>query len=150
MNLPLIRILGTPYRRDEGGKRGNWKITTGKDGRIIYQLNDENGKPFIYLLQLMQGVLIFTDANGNLLVGDHDFSYTLNRRFYANLLKSYQFYSGNIWYKIFISILSLWDETTISCVYSFYPRLFYLSTISNSQVIDSLKYSKEMFLHDCD
>jgi hypothetical protein len=75
------RILGTPYRRDEGGKRGSWKITTGKDGRIIYQLNDENEKPFIYLLQLDQGVLIFTDANGNLLVGDHDFSYTLNRRF---------------------------------------------------------------------
>jgi len=75
------RIFGTPYRRDEGGKRGNWLVTTGKDGRIIYQLNDENEKPFIYLLQLDQGVLIFTDANGNLLVGDHDFSYTLNRRF---------------------------------------------------------------------
>ncbi|HEU5164875.1 MAG TPA: hypothetical protein VFU29_05015 [Chitinophagaceae bacterium] len=75
------RILGTPYRREEGGKRGNWKIITAKDGRIIYELNDENEKPFIYLLQLDQGVLIFTDANGNLLVGDHDFSYTLNRRF---------------------------------------------------------------------
>ena len=75
------RILGTPYRRDEGGKRGKWVVTTGKDGRIIYQLNDENNKPFIYLLQLDHGVLIFTDANGNLLVGDHDFSYTLNRRF---------------------------------------------------------------------
>ena len=75
------RILGTPYRREEGGKRGNWKIITGKDGRTIYELNDENEKPFIYLLQLDQGVLIFTDANGNLLVGDHDFSYTLNRRF---------------------------------------------------------------------
>src|SRR5688572_13384423 len=75
------RILGTPYRRDKGGKRGIWLVTTGKDGRIIYQLNDENEKPFIYLLQLDQGVLIFIDANGNLLVGDHDFSYTLNRRF---------------------------------------------------------------------
>lgn len=75
------RILGTPYRRNEGGKRGNWSVTTGKDGRIIYQLKDENERPFIYLLQLDQGVLIFTDANGNLLVGDHDFSYTLNRRF---------------------------------------------------------------------
>jgi hypothetical protein len=75
------RLLGTPYRRDEGGKKGNWSVTTGKDGRIIYQLKDENEKPFIYLLQLDQGVLIFTDENGNLLVGDHDFSYTLNRRF---------------------------------------------------------------------
>ena len=75
------RIFGTPYRRDQGGKKGNWLVTTGKDGRIIYQLNDETEKAFIYLLQLDQGVLIFTDANGNLLVGDHDFSYTLNRRF---------------------------------------------------------------------
>jgi hypothetical protein len=81
-NMPATyRILGTPYRREEGGKKGNWKITTGKDGRIVYQLNDENENPFIYLLKLDEGVLIFTDANGNLLVGDHDFSYTLNRRF---------------------------------------------------------------------
>lgn len=75
------RISGTPYRLEHGGKKGNWKIIGGKEGRIIYELNDENEKPFIYLLQLDQGVLIFTDANGNLLVGDHDFSYTLNRRF---------------------------------------------------------------------
>ena len=75
------RILGTPYRREDGGKKGNWKIATGKDGRIVYQLNDETGAPFIHLLQLDQGVLIFTDAKGNLLVGDHDFSYTLNRLF---------------------------------------------------------------------
>lgn len=75
------RILGTPYRREDGGKKGNWKIISGKDDRIAYQLNDENGNPFIYLLQLDEGVLIFTDAKGNLLVGDHDFSYTLNRRF---------------------------------------------------------------------
>jgi hypothetical protein len=75
------RVLGTPYRREDGGRRGSWKITNGKDGRIVYQLNDENEKPFIYLLKLDEGILIFTDANGNLLVGDQDFSYTLNRRF---------------------------------------------------------------------
>ena len=75
------RILGTPYRRENGGKRGSWKITTGEDGRIVYQLNDENGRPFIYLLKLDDGVLMFTDEKGNLLVGDNDFSYALNRRF---------------------------------------------------------------------
>ena len=74
------KLLGTPYRV-EGGRRGNWKIMAGKDGRIIYQLYDEKGNPFIHLLKLDEGVLIFTDAKGNLLVGDHDFSYTLNRRF---------------------------------------------------------------------
>lgn len=75
------RILATPFRREDGGKKGNWKITTGKDGRIVYELYDDNKNVLIYLLKLDEGVLIFTDANGNLLVGDHDFSYTLNRRF---------------------------------------------------------------------
>ena len=80
-NEPSIyRILGTPYRK-EGGKKGKWKIITGKDGRIIYQLNDEKENSFIYLLKLDEGVLIFTDAKGTLLVGDLDFSYTLNRYF---------------------------------------------------------------------
>jgi len=74
------RLLGTGFRA-EGGKRGSWKIRNGKDGRIIYQLNDEKGNPFIHLLKLDDGVLIFTDASGNLLVGDLDFSYTLNRHF---------------------------------------------------------------------
>jgi len=74
------KLLGTSYRV-EGGRRGNWKIITVKDGRIIYQLFDENGNPFTQLLKLDEGVLIFTDTKGNLLVGDLDFSYTLNRRF---------------------------------------------------------------------
>ncbi len=74
------RVFGTPYRK-EGGKTGTWKIIKGKDGRIIYQLNDEKENAFIYLLKLGEGVLIFTDVKGNLLVGDLDFSYTLNRKF---------------------------------------------------------------------
>jgi len=74
------RILGTPYRV-EGSRKANWKIITGKDNRTIYQLNDEKENPLIYLLKLDEGVVIFTDAKGNLLVGDHDFSYTLDRRF---------------------------------------------------------------------
>ena len=74
------KALGTPWRK-EGGKKSTWKNIAGKDGRIIYQLNDENEKPFIHLLKLDDGVLIFTDERGNLLVGNLDFSYTLNRRF---------------------------------------------------------------------
>ena len=74
------RILGTGFRA-EGGRRGSWKIINDKEGRIVYQLNDENGNPFLHLLKLDDGILIFTDTKGNLLVGDHDFSYTLNRKF---------------------------------------------------------------------
>jgi hypothetical protein len=63
------------------GKKGTWKIIAGKDGRIIYELTPDREITPTYLLKLDEGVLIFTDAKGNLLVGDHDFSYTLNRRF---------------------------------------------------------------------
>lgn len=74
------KILGTAYRA-EGGKKGSWRTVVSKDGRIAYQLSDENGKPILHLLKLDEGILIFTDEKGNLLVGDHDFSYTLNRKF---------------------------------------------------------------------
>src|SRR5205814_10602212 len=72
------KVFGTPYRK-AGGKKGNWKLITGKDGRIIYQLNDDNGRGFLFLLKLDENILVFTDAGGKLLVGDKDFSFTLNR-----------------------------------------------------------------------
>lgn len=62
------------------GKKGTWKIIAGKDGRIIYELTPDQETIPTYLLKLDEGVLIFTDAKGNLLVGNRDFSYTLNRR----------------------------------------------------------------------
>lgn len=73
------KVYGTPYRK-AGGKTGNWKIIAGKNGRIIYQLNDDKGNGFLYLLKLDENILVFTDAQEKLLVGDEDFSYTLNRR----------------------------------------------------------------------
>jgi hypothetical protein len=73
------KALGTAWRK-ENGRTGTWNISTGKDGRIIYQLNDEKGNAILYLLKVDENILLFTDANGNLLTGDEDFSYTLNRR----------------------------------------------------------------------
>jgi len=72
------KVFGTPYR-DKGGRKGTWRTVIGKDGRMIYQLNDENGNGFLYLLKLNENVLIFTDEHGNLLVGNEDFSYTVNK-----------------------------------------------------------------------
>ena len=66
---------------DYPGKKGTWKIIAGKNGRIIYELTPDKESIPTYLLKLDEGVLIFTDAKGNLLVGNQDFSYTLNRRF---------------------------------------------------------------------
>jgi hypothetical protein len=72
------KILGTAWRK-EGGKGGTWKIIAQK-GRTIYQLNDDKGNGFLYLLNLDEHILVFTDAQGKLLVGDEDFNYTLNGR----------------------------------------------------------------------
>jgi hypothetical protein len=72
------RLYGTPYRK-EGGIKGDWKIITGADGRIAYQLYDNAGKVFINLLKTDENILVFTDAGGKLLVGNEDFSYTLNK-----------------------------------------------------------------------
>jgi hypothetical protein len=71
-----FKILGTAWRKE--GKTGYWKIIMGKQGRTFYQLNDANGNGFIYLLKLDKHNIAFTDASGNLLVGDEDFSYTLS------------------------------------------------------------------------
>jgi hypothetical protein len=72
------KVFGTPYRK-AGGKTGTWKITMGRNNRIIYQLNDDDGKGFIYLLKADEHILLFTDAGDKLLVGNEDFSFTLNR-----------------------------------------------------------------------
>lgn len=72
------KILGTPYRT-AGGRIGKWRMITGKNGRIIYQLNDEKGNVLLYLLKVDENILVFTDTDGQLLVGNEDFSYTLNR-----------------------------------------------------------------------
>ena len=66
--------------REYPGKRGTWKVTKGKDGRIIYELQPENESTPTYLLKLDDNIVAFTDKKGNLLVGDEDFSFTLSRR----------------------------------------------------------------------
>ena len=71
------KVYGTTWRK-EGARTGKWKINSGKNGRIIYQLIDDKGNGFLYLLKADEHILVFTDANGKLLVGDGDFSYTLN------------------------------------------------------------------------
>lgn len=61
------------------GKTGKWKTITGKDDQTIYQLNGEEGNGLLYLVKPDENILLFTDADGRLLTGNEDFSYTLNR-----------------------------------------------------------------------
>ncbi|HEX7846833.1 MAG TPA: hypothetical protein VF476_13610 [Chitinophagaceae bacterium] len=70
---------GIAYKKN-GGSPGTWTIIQNNNGLITYQLNyGKNGKP-LYLVKVDENILFFTDADGNLLVGDHDFSYSLNRK----------------------------------------------------------------------
>jgi len=72
------KLFGTNWRK-EGNKVGSWKIVNEKNGRIIYQVNNDDGSPFIRLLKIDDQILLFTDADGKVPVGNLDFSYTLNR-----------------------------------------------------------------------
>jgi len=73
------KLLGTAWRQ-RPGKVGEWKIVIGKDGRIVYQLKDEDGSVLINLVKLDDNILTFSNSQGKLLVGDEDFSYTLSRK----------------------------------------------------------------------
>ncbi|MDQ3843936.1 MAG: hypothetical protein M3342_07970, partial [Bacteroidota bacterium] len=80
LNKPgRYKVLGTPWHK-ESGRTGVWQIIAGQNGRTIYRLNDDKGNGFLYLLKLDEHILVFTDAQGILLVCNEDFSYTLNRR----------------------------------------------------------------------
>jgi hypothetical protein len=57
---------------------GTWKLKENKEGKIIYSLDLKNGNT-LDLLQADANVVYFIDKKGDILVGDHDFSYSLTR-----------------------------------------------------------------------
>ncbi|MEO7802445.1 MAG: hypothetical protein ABIR81_10610 [Ginsengibacter sp.] len=61
------------------GKSGKYKIIQNKNGQSIYELNDHDGTALLYLVRPSNNILLFTNAEGQLLTGNEDFSYTLNR-----------------------------------------------------------------------
>lgn len=73
------RIWGTPYRKT-GRVTGNWQLISNSKGNLVYQLHHDNQDKFLYLLKADENILVFMDEKGNLLTGNEDFSYTLNRR----------------------------------------------------------------------
>jgi hypothetical protein len=58
---------------------GTWTTSSAANGRIVYKLNANTGKP-LYFLMLDENLLALTNPEGRLLVGNEDFSYTLNRK----------------------------------------------------------------------
>lgn len=73
------KLLGTPWRNIDG-LRGKWSIETNNKGQTVYQFYDETDKAFLHLLKASENILLFTGEDGKILVGNEDFSYTLNRR----------------------------------------------------------------------
>ena len=76
---PSYYLKGGMAYKKETMARGRWEILRGKDGREIYKLDPEKQNFAVYLLKADENILLFTDSQGNLLVGNKDFSYTLNR-----------------------------------------------------------------------
>ncbi len=80
------RLWGTLYRNEARGtetiREGKWKVTKGTKNdpnAIVYELDSFGSDGPILLLKADRDVLFFTTKDGRVLVGNEDFSYTLNR-----------------------------------------------------------------------
>lgn len=73
-------LLGFIYKKDKP-RTGKWSISKGTPANpeaIVYQLDEPGGRT-LFLQKGDDHVLFFLDQKKNLLVGNRDFSYTLNR-----------------------------------------------------------------------
>ncbi len=77
---PSYYLKGGIGHRKETMERGQWQIIRGKNGRIIYQVDPDKQANSLYLVKGDDNILFFSDSDGRLLVGNENFSYTLNRR----------------------------------------------------------------------
>lgn len=71
------------FARERGAPReGKWSITKGTaedPEATVYKLESVNGKPALYFQKADGNILYFLDAGKKLMVGNYEFSYTLNR-----------------------------------------------------------------------
>jgi len=74
------RINATLYRRSP--RIGKWKIVTGTPVRpnaTVFELEAASGHEAIRLMKADDNIMFFVRRDGRLMVGNADFSYTLNR-----------------------------------------------------------------------
>jgi hypothetical protein len=77
---PSYFLMGGIKYRKETMARGSWEIVAAPDGGIVYRLYSDQWVRPLNLLKGDDNILFFINAKGRLLVGNEDFSYTLNRR----------------------------------------------------------------------
>jgi hypothetical protein len=73
-------LKGTLYRNET--RKGTWKMLRGagtNPGAVIYQLDPGASQGSLLFLKVDDNILYFLDRSRNLLVGNQNFSYTLNR-----------------------------------------------------------------------
>ena len=62
-----------------GAYKGKWKLKEDAAGKTVYTLELNNGRT-LNLLHVDNNIVYLMNPKGELMVGDHDFSYSLNRR----------------------------------------------------------------------
>jgi hypothetical protein len=77
---PAYFLMGGVGYRKETMAKGRWQIITDPNGRVIYRLDSDKWVHPLHLLKGDDNILFFIGTNGQPLVGNEDFSYTLNRR----------------------------------------------------------------------
>lgn len=77
--MPTTYLMkGTAFER-QGTKTGSWHIVSKKHGKNIFALDLGENNGAVYFIRPDENILLFTDEQGNLLVGNKDFSYTLSK-----------------------------------------------------------------------
>lgn len=77
---PSYFLMGGMKYRKETMAKGTWQIVTQPNGRMIYRVHYDKWARPLDLLKGDENILFFMNAEGHLLVGNEDFSYTLNRK----------------------------------------------------------------------
>jgi hypothetical protein len=74
-------LIGLTYKKEKP-RAGNWQILEGTytDAKAIVLQLSETGRPPLLLQKGDDNILFFLDKDRKLLVGNKDFSYTLNRK----------------------------------------------------------------------
>jgi hypothetical protein len=72
------KVEGSLHRRE--AREGDWNVIQTDSNATIYRLAATKTEPALFLLKGDDNVVFFLDQNQNPLVGNCDFSYTLNRR----------------------------------------------------------------------
>lgn len=76
-------VFGTYKIGTIGARTGKWKLKEHASGRQVYSLDLNNGNS-LDLYPADENVVYIMDGKGGLMIGNHNFSYSLNRKNYVD------------------------------------------------------------------